>query len=379
MQHIKMPCCRSFIHLLRVIGHRSLTLLSAVFVGFTILPSSLRAEHSRCEFLFKGSLEPTDILQQLLTNALNRQNRSPNDTDLIRLLWSNPVSKESWAKLEPKLKKIEDAVRDERIRDPWVLSKLFVFLQRLPLGAPRSTDLKNLLIQRMPTSPSYLEQALERGNVPLVETAAMTADVAKLKTLGEPYAVLALHPGISSRMAQFLEFARPLIARGDQTPLTVLRAFKSHLGNRELIRALVLSRQQFTQIQEDGMQSGAVRNTSAPIAFQILARSLEVGHEAVQASHMSHAGAQVSPYMSLTGVIEIAQWVAKVSDDRTKGRYVFNVVVSELDLIQQSAEETLIWAPIAGFQILNRGFVEPEHYNVSMSDVAEAMRGRHGR
>jgi hypothetical protein len=279
-----------------------------------------------------------------------------------------------------------DDIKTERIKNPWVLSKLYELADMLPydrVSYRTQQDLRDAVLEKLPLAADPLQLALEsKAKVveptrdllasldPSVRKLAATAE--KLRSIDPRLAVLSLHPGITENLDNFIEFAKPLIGQPDFSALSALTAYKKKMGTVVYFRGLVLNGAEANEISRDGMKTQATRKGQT--AATSLDTALRLGHQKMQQLHMAHSGAAQSPYMSVTSVIEVAQWVAKSTDENA--RYVFKVAVSRLDTVRIDNTETLVWAAADGPQILNRSFVQPERFAVDHNDVRDALRGR---
>lgn len=96
--------------------------------------------------------------------------------------------------------------------------------------------------------------------VPSKEPSSETVFAAQRLTevFGKDFRILALHPGIASRLEAFIKFTQNQKIK--LSPQEAFHRFKNHLGNIVLTRALRLTDEEFLNIKSKGLISNAQRS-----------------------------------------------------------------------------------------------------------------------
>lgn len=196
------------------------------------------------------------------------------------------------------------------------------------------------------------------------------------EAFGKDYRVLALHPGITSRVDQFIKYTKE-----QNTILNSMEAFqrfKTHLGDVVLSRALRLTDEEVAHIKTHGLISNAQRNgLSQEEIFNLIATN---GVAKLIKKHMHYEGARQSPFSSFTEVEAIAAWVTNIELNSSLNRYIYKVQIPVIDIIYIRAsnnkfEEVVVFGNFAPTQILNLQTVKPYNSTYSTADIMEELRG----
>ncbi|MCB9025734.1 MAG: hypothetical protein H6625_05420 [Bdellovibrionaceae bacterium] len=151
----------------------------------------------------------------------------------------------------------------------------------------------------------------------------------------------------------FKVFAMNYIStKPSRDPTEVWNAYRKALGNRSLVRALVLTDAQVQYIKKHGMTANAFRLGISLETIQN--RFLEFGLERVFAEHLTFNNVRKSPFMSASGDEEFAQWAAQTTHkgDNSKKIYLFRFQASVADIIHAGApNESLVYGSIPASSI----------------------------
>lgn len=216
----------------------------------------------------------------------------------------------------------------------------------------------------------------------------------ELETIGPGFRELALEPAVIQwlhhphqeidldtfkviKTPGFLDYAKTYLTAHPHAPASVVwNAYRERLGKRRLIRALVMTPAEASQLKQSGMAANHFRKGGSPEAAR--ARIRKEGWPAVIKSHLSFDSVGESPLMSASGDSTVAQWAAQVTlakhPDPAKKIFLVEFEAWNADIIDPKSLND----PTQHIEHLVYGKVRPEEIlSVEEAEGEVTYRGGH--